>query len=155
MNSFPGMGGTAQFAPLANDSLRDLRSKAEGMLEHLRENEAFLRKFPTGAVDQRLALWQPLASLLARARSRPDLAMDARLEAQRVWAEETRFSALFIVTMCVHARSGSARRRFADYPEQLEALLEMLEDKRPAAMSVLPLDELAQLRNGGFLRSGE
>src|SRR5687767_13079170 len=92
--------GAAKFAPVAGDSIRELRWKAESMLEYLRENEAFLRKFPTGAVDERLALWQPLANLLAQAMANQNLAEDARLEAHRVWAEEMHLSALITVTMC-------------------------------------------------------
>lgn len=146
---------TAQFAPRPNDSIRELRWKAESMLEYLRENESELRKFPTGFVDERRTLWQPLADLLAKAMEQPDLAMDARLEAQRVWAEEMRQSALFIVTMCVHARSDSARQRFADDPEKLDELIENLEQSRPVSLEILSTDDMKFLRENGFLRPGE
>lgn len=146
---------TARFAPQPNDSIRELRWKAESMLEYLGENEAFLRKFPTGAVDEKRALWQPLADLLARAMQQPELADDARLEAHRVWAEEMRRSALYIVTMCVHARSTAAQKRFAEDPEQLEELIEMWESQRPAALCVLSTEDRNELREDGFLRPGE
>jgi hypothetical protein len=149
------MGETGAFAPLPNDSIRELRWKAESMLEYLRENDARLRKFPTSFVDERRALWQPLADLLARAMENPALAIDARLEAHRVWAEEMGRTALFIVTMCVHARTESARNRFADDPEALEELIENLEASRPAAMCLLSTEERNQLRERGFLRPGE
>lgn len=144
-----------EFAPQPHDSIRELRWKAESMLEYLRENEASLRKFPTGAVDKRRALWQPLADLLARAMTLPELAGDARLEAHGVWAEEMHRSALVIVTMCVHAQSPSARQRFAEHPEDLELLVQQLEMKRPSAMRLLSTDDLIQLRAQGFLRDGE
>jgi hypothetical protein len=134
MSSFPGMGGTAQFAPQANDSLRDLRAKAEGMLEYLRDNEDFLRRLPSSQFDEHCSLWQNLAGLLDKALKNPDLATDARLDAQRVWGEEMHHSACFIVSMCVHARSDSARKRFADDPEKLERFIAMLEEGRPRAM---------------------
>lgn len=154
MSGFPNHN-TAKFAPAPGDSIRELRWKAESMLEYLDENEAFLRRFPTGFFEERRALWQPLADLLARGMGDPTLAEDARLEAHRVWAEEMRNSALFTVTMCVHARSESARRRFADLPEQLEDLLERLETGRPAALAVLSTEDRDELRRNGFLRDGE
>jgi hypothetical protein len=144
-----------QFAPAAGDSIPELRRKADGMLAFLRENEGMLRKFPTGAVDERRALWQPLADLLARAAESPALADDARLEAQRVWAEECRHSARFVVAMCVHARSESARQRFAAEPRQLEALIADLEIARPASLRILPTEDLDEFRRLGFLRPGE
>jgi hypothetical protein len=145
----------AKFAPVAGDSIRELRWKAESMLEYLREKEAFLRKFPTGAVDERRALWQPLADLLAKATENPNLAEDARLEAHRVWAEEVRHSSLIIMAMCVHARGASAKKRFADNPEQLQELVDMLELGRPAALRVLSVEDLNELRKNGFLRERE
>ena len=147
--------GAAQFAPMAGDPIPELRWKAESMLEYLRENEAFLRKFPTGAVDERLALWQPLANLLAQAMANQNLAEDARLEAHRVWAEEMHLSALITVTMCVHARGANAQKRFADNPEHLQELIDMLELGRPAALRVLSKEDLNELRKSGFLREGE
>src|SRR6188768_1493418 len=101
-----------RFALEAKDTIRELRWKTESALEYLRENEASLRQFPTGAVEERKALWQPLAELLARATDDPSLADDARLEAQRVWAEEVRLTALNTVSMCVHAHSEAAKNRF-------------------------------------------
>jgi hypothetical protein len=145
----------SRFAPLGNDSVRELRWKAESALEHLRENEAFLRQFPTGAVDERLALWKPLTDLLARAAHDPTLADDARLEAQRVWAEEMRHSALVTVTMSVHAQSEAVKARFRNDPEQLEEVIEKLERARPAALRLLSREELDELRRHGFLREGE
>lgn len=149
------LGETRAYAPQPNDSIRELRWKAESMLEYLRENEARLRKFPTGFVDERLALWQPLADLLARAMENPALATDARLEANRVWAEEMQRTALFIVTMCKHARSESARRRFAEDPEALEELIAGLESARPHAMRLLSTEDRDELRKHGFLRPEE
>jgi hypothetical protein len=146
---------TNEFEPRPGDSLRELRWKAEGMLEYLCEHEAWLREFPTGAVDERRALWQPLAGLLAQAMAQPELATDARLEYQRVWAEEMRDSALFTVTMCVHARSPGARQRFAADPEMLEEFLAKLEQARPDALRILGTDDLNELRVNGFLRPGE
>lgn len=154
MSGFPNHN-TAKFAPAPGDSIRELRWKAESMLEYLGENEAFLRRFPTGFFEERRALWQPLAELLARAMGDPTLAEDARLEAHRVWAEEMRNSALFTVTMCVHARSESARRRFADALEMLEVLQEQLESARPRAMALLSTEDRDELRRNGFLRDGE
>jgi hypothetical protein len=148
-------GDTDKFAPQSGDSIRELRWKAESMLEYLRDNEPFLRKFPTGAVDERRAQWQPLVDLLAQAMEKPEFADDARLEAHRVWAEEMHHSALITITMCVHARSDSARKRFADNPEQLEELIEELERARPAALRLIPAEELNELRLRGFLRPGE
>jgi hypothetical protein len=149
------IGETAAFAPQPGDSLRELRWKAESMLEYLRENETKLRKFPTGMVDERRALWQPLADLLARAMQNSNFADDARLEAHRVWAEELRRTALFIVTMCVHARTDSARQRFDADPETLEEFVETLETGRPAALQILSTEDMNELREHGFLRSGE
>ena len=57
-------------------------------MEYLQDHETFLRKFPTGAFEEKKALWQPLAALLRRALSDQNLAKDARLETARVWAEE-------------------------------------------------------------------
>jgi hypothetical protein len=149
------MSETGAFAPEPNDSIRELRWKAESMLEYLRENESELRKFPTGALDERRALWQPLADLLARAMEQPDLAADARLEAYRVWAEEMRRTALFIVTMCVHSRSVAARKRFAEDPETLDEFIEKMETNRPAALHILSTEDRDELRQHGFLRPGE
>lgn len=150
MSNFFGLG-PIHFAPQPNDSIRELHWKAEGILEYLHENEKWLRQFPTGLVDERLALWQPLAGLLAKAIEQPDLAMDARLEAQRVWAEEMRLSAMFIITMCVHARTESARKRFADDPEQLEEFIKRLEQARPASLKILSTEDRNFLRDKGFL----
>jgi hypothetical protein len=154
MSDFFGHG-TVQFAPQPNDSLRELRWKAESMLEYLREQEKWLRQFPTGFVDERLALWQPLADLLAKAMEQSDLTMDARLEAQRIWAEEMRLSAMFIITMCVHARSERARQRFADHPEQLDEFIGRLEQARPASLKILSREDRNFLRDKGFLRPEE
>ena len=126
------IGETSAFAPQPNDSIRELRWKAESMLEYLRENETELRRFPTGMVDERRALWQPLADLLERATEDRSLAEDAQVEAHRVWAEELRRTALFIVTMCVHARSDAARKRFDVDPETLEEFIEELDAVRIA-----------------------
>lgn len=150
-----GLNGTEQFAPLPHDTIRELRWKAESMLEYLRENESFLRQFPTGAVDEKRARWQPLSELLAQAMINPELADDARLEAQRVWAEEMHHSALVTIAMCVHARSPNARQRFAEHPEDLQLLVQELELKRPAAMQLLSTEDRTQLREQGFLRTGE
>lgn len=157
MIDYPGMGGTARFAPEPNDSIRELRWKAESMLEYLRDHEAFLRQFPfpDGAVDKRLALWQSLAELLAGAMQDPQLSEDARLETHRVWGEEMHRSALFVVTMCVYARSEAARKNFTDDPELLEELIEKFERNRPAALKVLSTEDLNKLRQDGFLRGGE
>jgi hypothetical protein len=154
VSDFPG-GGTAKFAPQSGDSIRELRWKAESMLEYLREHETMLRRFPTSFVDERLASWQMLADLLARAMEQPELATDACLEAHRIWAEEMRHSAWFTVTMCVHARSESARKRFAEDPERLEELIENLERERVAALRILSTEDLDELRRHGFLRTGE
>jgi len=147
--------GTVQFAPQPQDSLRELRAKAEGMLEYLRRSETSLRKFPAGAVDEKRALWQPLVELLTRAMTNPELEEDARLEAQRVWAEEMHLAALIAVTMCVHVRSDTAKQRFAGHPEKLKALQERYEQARPAALQLIPVEELNELRKRGFLRDGE
>jgi len=155
MNDFPGMNGTSKFAPEPNDSIRELRWKAESMLEYLREHESFLRQFPTGSVDERLSLWSGLAQLLACAMQDPSFAEDARLEAHRVWAEELHHAAVVVVTMCVYARSAAARERFIEDPEHLDELIEKFEKNRPAAMRVLSTEDLDELRRNGFLRQGE
>ncbi len=149
------IGETGAFAPEPDDSIQELRWKAESMLEYLREKESELRKFPIGQVDERRALWQPLAELLARAMEQPELAADARLEAHRVWAEEMRRTALFIVTMCVHSRTAAARKRFAEDPETLEEFIEKMETHRPAALHILSTEDRDELRRQGFLRLGE
>jgi hypothetical protein len=154
MSDFTGKE-TAEFAPQADDSIRELRWKAESMLDWLRVNEASLRRFPTGFVDERIAMWEPLASLIARAMENPKLADDARLEAHRVWAEEMRLSALNTVTMAAHARSESAKKRFADSPELLKQLILNLENARPAALRLLSTEDRDELRGKGFLRPGE
>lgn len=120
MNDEPDMNGTAQFAPQADDTIEELLRKATGMVEHLRTNESALRLIPAAGVDERIDLWLPLIVLLTRAMSDPALEEDARLEAQRVWAEEMFQSAMVIVTMCVHARTAQARRFFAGQPQLLE-----------------------------------
>ena len=150
-------GGTAAFAPEANDSLERLLEKTEGMLGYLAQNEGWLRKFRTGFVDERRAMWQGQAELLRRARTHSALAMDARLESQRVWAEEMRLTALVVVTMCVHLRSEPARMAFAGPggPELLAELTEKMETSRPEALRLMAADELAALRKDGFLRAGE
>jgi hypothetical protein len=149
------IGETDAFAPAPNDSIRELRWKAESMLEYLRENDARLRKYPTAFVDERVALWKPLAELLARAMENPELATDARLEAHRVWAEEMRRTALFIVAMCRHARSESARKRFANDPVALEEMIRQLESARPGSLRLLSTEDREELRKAGFLREGE
>ncbi len=154
MSDFTGKE-TAEFAPQADDSIRELRWKAESMLDYLREKEASLRMFPTGFVDERFAMWQPLAGLLAQAMEKPRLADDARLEAHRVWAEEMRFSALNIVAMSAHAHGESARKRFKDSPELLKGLIVKLESARPAALRLLSTEDRDELRRKGFLRPGE
>jgi hypothetical protein len=154
MTEFLGQG-PAKFAPQPNDSIRELRWKAESMLEYLRENAASLRKFPTGDVDQRLARWEPLTKLLADAMEHPEFSEDARLEAHRVWAEEMRHSALITVTMCVHAHSEEARRCFEDNPEELEKIIEELEFDRPDALRILSTEDMDVLRREGFLRPEE
>ncbi|MFN7138332.1 MAG: hypothetical protein ACK4UN_03220 [Limisphaerales bacterium] len=149
------MNETSRFAPDANDSIRELRWKAESMLEYLRDQEALLRQFPVGAIDERLQLWQGLAQLLARAMENPELAFDARIEAYRVWGEETHHTAMFIVTMSVYTRSEAAQARFAEDPEVLDLLIERFERSRPAALKVLSTADLKHLREEGFLRAGE
>ncbi|MBA4147466.1 MAG: hypothetical protein H0X66_05070 [Verrucomicrobia bacterium] len=155
MIDYPGMEGAAKFAPEPNDSIRELRWKAESMLEYLRDHESFLRQFPLGGIDERLALWQSLAELLARAMADPGLSDDARIETHRVWGEEMHRSALFVVTMCVHAHSDMAQKRFTEDPELLDELIEKFERNRPAALRVLSTDDLNELRKDGFLRPGE
>ena len=125
------------------------------MLEYLLENESFLAQFPTGAVQERRARWQPLAKLLAQAMAEPALAIDAQLEAHRVWAEERHHSALVAVTLCAHAGSAVMQQRFADDPEALEELRETLERDRVKALMVLSKEDLKKLRAEGFLRPGE
>lgn len=155
MSEFPGMRGTGRFAPQPGDSTADLVGKAEGMLEYLQDHEAFLRRFPTGAYEERKALWQPLAELLHRALADATLADDAVLEAQRVWAEEMHHSALFVVTMSVHARSEAARTRFADDPDTLQQFIESIDDARPAALRLITREEREILREKGFLQPDE
>ncbi len=155
MIDYPGMGGTARFAPEPNDSLRELQWKAESMLEYLRDHESFLRQFSLGQIDERLALWQSLAELLARAMEDPELADDARIETHRVWGEEMHRSAIFVVTMCVLARSEAAQKGFTDDPELLEELIHKFEWNRPSALQLLSTEDLNQLRRNGFLRPGE
>lgn len=140
---------------MPDDSLEQLRAKAAGMLGYLRRNEETLRMFPAGAVDERRALWRPLADLLAQALRNPALEVDARLEAQRVWAEEMHLSALITITMCVHVRSEAAWQRFAEEPAKLYLLQEQYELARPWAMKLIPVEELDALRKHGFLREGE
>lgn len=155
MNNEPDMDGTAQFAPQMDDTIQELLRKARGMLEHLRVNEAELGLIPASCVDGRRELWQPLVELLVRAREDPLLEDDARLEAQRVWAEELQISAIFIVTMCVHARTEKARKYFVKEPEMLDELIARMEKGRPYALSVLSTEDLDALRESGFLRPGE
>jgi hypothetical protein len=155
MNDLFGMEGSAKFAPEPHDSIRELRWKAESMLDYLRENEQVLRSFPGGVLDEMRALWQPLATLIARAQEDASLSDDARLEAHRVWAEEMHRSALYVVTMCVYALSDAAQDRFAEDPEHLDELIEKLERARPAAMNLLTLDDRNDLRRRGFLGPGE
>jgi hypothetical protein len=145
----------SKFAPRANDTVRELRWKAESALEYLLENQSVLRQFPTNAWEERLALWQPLVELLAKAMEDPSLADDACIEAQRVWAEETRHSALMIISLCVYGRTAAAQERFQDDPVQLDELIEKLESDRPAALRVLSQDDRAELRRKGFLREDE
>ena len=83
------------------------------------------------------------------------LAVDARLEAHRVWAEEVRYSALVTVALCVYARSAAAQQRFADDPEVLEELTEKLERERKTGIMILSTEDLDKLRADGFLRPGE
>lgn len=154
-NEYPGMEGHAKFAPQAGDSIRELRWKAESMLEFLRENEVFLRKSPAGSIEQRLATWQSYCDLVARAMEEGGLADDARLEAHRVWAEEVRYSALNVLVMYSHTQSDAARERFADDPEALEELIERLERARPAALNVLSTEDRDRLREEGLLKPGE
>jgi hypothetical protein len=149
------LGARSAFAPQPADSIRELRWKAESMLEQLRDNEARLRQFPTSFVDERLALWRELAALLARAMDDGSLSDDARLEAHRVWAEEMRCTALFVVTMCVHARSDAARQRFAADPDTLDEMVERFEHVRPQALQLLSTEDRYRLRAEGFLRDGE
>jgi hypothetical protein len=153
--NFPSPNERDEFAPQAGDSMEELHRKAVGMVGYLRKHEAFFRMFAAGAVDERLALWGPLADLLARAATLPELAEDARLEAQRVWAEEMHLSALVAVTMGVHARTEAARRRFADEPGKLEEWIALLDRARPAALKLIPREELDTLRAHGFLFDGE
>ena len=155
MNDFFGIRHNSKFQPEPSDSIRELRWKAESMLEDLREKESFLRQFPTSALDERLALWRNLAVLLANAMADPSLEQDAAIEAHRVWAEETRHAALNIVTMCAHARSDAAQDRFREDPELLEELIVALENQRPAALKVLTTADLRMLRDEGYLRPGE
>ena len=128
---------------------------AERPPEFLRENESVLRKFPSGSVEERLGMWQSYAALLARAMEQGELADDARLEAHRVWGEETRYSALNVVAMCFHAHSDAAKQRFADDPEGLSELIERLERARSAALTLLGTEDRDRLRGLGFLRQGE
>lgn len=155
MNDEPDMNGTVQFAPQAEDTIEELLRKANGMVEDLRTNEAALRLIPASGVDERIDLWLPLIVLLTRAMFEPALEDDARLEAQRVWAEEMHQSALVIVTMCVHTRTPQARRFFAEQPWMLEELIEEVEKRRPATLRVLSTEVLDELRVKGFLRPGE
>src|SRR4051812_21459041 len=104
MTDFPeGFESIGDFTPQASDSLARLLEKAEGFLAYLRMNEEWLRGIPASSVDERRALWEPLAALLREAVADPAAhEEDARLEANRVSAEESRLSAIITVTSCVH-----------------------------------------------------
>ena len=155
MNDEPDMNGTVQFAPRADDTIEELLRKARGMVDHLRVNEAALRRIPAGMVDERMDLWLPLVELLTRAMFDPALEDDARLEMQRVWAEEMFQSAMVIVTMCSHLRTEQARRFYAAKPWMVDKLIEEFENRRPAALRLLSTEVLDELRANGFLRPGE
>lgn len=153
----PGFKNTGEFAPGARDSLARLLEKAEGHLDYLRRNEEMLRNVPVGAVDESRALWEPLATLIRAAMENPDVEEDARLEANRVWAEEIRHSALVTVTSCVHYRSQQAIDFFerAGTPERRLEELARWESMRSKSMRVLSKEDLDALRERGFLRPGE
>ena len=153
----PGFEHTGQFAPHAEDSLARLLEKAEGHLEFLRLNEDMLRRIPAGLIDERRELWAILPPLIRRAMAEPALEVDARLEANRVWAEELRHSAWCTVTACVHYRSQAAIDFFAreGSPEHRLEQLAIYESIRPAAMRMLGTEDLKELRDRGFLRPGE
>ena len=155
MNDERDMNGTVQFAPQADDTIEELLRKACGMVDHLRVNEAALRLIPASRVDESIDLWLPLIELLTRAMFDPALEDDARLEMQRVWAEEMFQSAMVIVTMCSHLRTEQARRFFAAKPWMVDKLIEGFENRRPAALRVLSTEVLEELRVKGFLRDGE
>ncbi len=155
MSDIFGLTDRSKFAPQPGDSVRELRWKAESRLEVLRDIEPLLRQFPVGALDERIALWQSLAKLLAHAMEFDALADDARLEAHRVWAEETRHTAIIVVTMCEYSRSPVAELRFKDTPDLLDQLVEQFELNRHWALSILSTEDRDFLRGGGFLRQGE
>jgi hypothetical protein len=142
-------------APQSNDSLAELQRKAESALDFLRKNEAFLRKIPTSFVEERLQDWQGLADLLAKAIQQPELETDARLEANRIWAEEHRCWALYVITMCAHLRSDKARAFFSASPESREESIASMEQQRPTALTLLSAEDRNELREHGFLRDGE
>ena len=156
MDRFPkGFTATDEFEPLAGDSLERLLEKAAGYLEYLQLNEELLT-YPRGYVEDSRAMWEPLVALLQKASVEPArYEEDARLEATRVWAEEVRTSALFMVTGCVHLQQ--VRQRWFDEGdgELWEKLARRHEAKRDVALRVIGTEDMEKLREHGFLRPGE
>lgn len=141
-------------APEAGDSLDELRRKAKGAIKEYQDFR-FLVFFGVDNAKERKAAWRSVLDLLDKAASNPALEMDARLEALRCWAEEARYAAIRIVTMCVHLHSAAAHEVFQKAPEMREKLLADLERNRPEAIRVLSKEDLDDLRADGFLRPGE
>lgn len=152
-----GIRNTNELAPQAGDDLATLLRKAEGMVQYFRDNAEDLVEAGDKYMEEREQWFVDLGARLRAALADPAQEEDARLDAQATWARELRHSALWVVTSCRHICAPETQVRFAELgaTEWAEAFERILEAMRPAAMKFLFTEDLAWLRENGFLRWDE
>lgn len=145
--------------PHRDDSIARLLEKMEAKLQHSFKSEAALSRFGFTEFEERRAEWRGVIDLLRRALADEALADDARLELVRVRANETRAGAIWMLTAPQHLNDPALREHWcAEQPERaefLDTMLAHLEQARGLALGMLPSEDLARLREQGFLRPGE
>ncbi|MEQ1862290.1 MAG: hypothetical protein ABMA13_20420 [Chthoniobacteraceae bacterium] len=145
--------------PNRDDSIARLLEKMEAKLQTSLKTEEALRKFGFTDFEERRAELRGAIELLRRALVDDSLAEDARIEAFRVQANETRAGAIWMLTAPTHLRDPLLRERLRTQnpkiDEDLDTMLEMLDEARGLALGMLPIDDVNQLREQGFLRPGE
>jgi len=155
----PGFTDPAEMQPHRDDSIARLLEKMEAKLERSFQTEGALRKFGFTDFEERRAEWHAVIGLLRCALSDEALAEDARIEAFRVQANETRAGAIWMLTAEQRLRDPLLRAHWrTEQPgidESLDAMAAKLDEARGLALGMLPGEDIERLREQGFLRPGE
>jgi hypothetical protein len=145
--------------PHREDSIAVLLEKMRAKLEHSLRTEVALRKFGITDFEERRAEWRGVIDLLQRALTDESLAEDARLEVFRVHANETRASAIWLLTAAQHLRDPLLRAGWREgrpeMDEFLDTMLAKFDEARGPALGMLPSEDIERLRAQGLLWPGE